>query len=259
MDLRAVLLDIDGVLVTSWKPIEGAAEAVEALEARGLGLRFLTNTTSRTRAEVARSLRQAGIAVDEPQVLTATLATRSHLQAHHRGARCFIVSDDPIDDLGDVALTDDPDDAEVVVLGGAGPAYTWEALSAATRAVAAGAALVAVHGSAVWQTDEGLCIDTGAYTRAVEFATDTRATVVGKPAPAMFTAALEDLGAEAAHAVMVGDDVRSDVNAAQAVGVTGVLVRTGKFRPETLDAAEPPDAVIDSVADLPDLCGRLAG
>jgi ribonucleotide monophosphatase NagD (HAD superfamily) len=56
---------------------------------------------------------------------------------------------------------------------------------------------------------------------------------------------------------MVGDDIGSDVRGAQAVGMTGVLVRTGTFRPSDLDGAgRAPDHLIDSIGDLPDLLGR---
>ena len=51
---------------------------------------------------------------------------------------------------------------------------------------------------------------------------------------------------------MVGDDVEADIGGAKAIGMRGVLVRTGKFRPAALEEAEPqPDAVVDSIADLP--------
>jgi ribonucleotide monophosphatase NagD (HAD superfamily) len=53
---------------------------------------------------------------------------------------------------------------------------------------------------------------------------------------------------------MVGDDVENDVLGAQAAGLTGVLVRTGKFRAEDLRRASgEPDVVLGSIADLPGL------
>ena len=83
--------------------------------------------------------------------------------------------------------------------------------------------------------------------------------VVGKPAEAFFRAALDDLGADAGGAVMVGDDIESDVLGAQALGVTGVLVRTGKFRAGDLERREGrPDHVIDGIGDLPALLESLA-
>jgi HAD superfamily hydrolase (TIGR01458 family) len=117
-----------------------------------------------------------------------------------------------------------------------------------------GAELVAMHRNLYWRTSEGWQLDGGAYVAGLEEATGRRATVCGKPSEAFFTAALEQIGASPSRAAMVGDDVESDVLGAQAVGLTGVLVRTGKFRPEDLVRANgTPDAILDSIADLPGL------
>ncbi len=156
--------------------------------------------------------------------------------------------------------------AEVVVIAGAdaGPGpedvFTYENLNRAFRMLKAGAALVAMHRNLHWRTDEGPTLDTGAFTLGLEAAAGVTAEVVGKPSPDFFRQAASLLGVPADRAAMVGDDVESDVLAAQAVGLTGVLVRTGKFREEDLERASgDPDHVVDSVADLPALLRRPAG
>jgi ribonucleotide monophosphatase NagD (HAD superfamily) len=104
-------------------------------------------------------------------------------------------------------------------------------------------------------------LDAGAFVAGLEYAAGVDAEVVGKPSASFFTAALDALGARPDEAVMVGDDAESDIGGAKALGMRGVLVRTGKFEEKTLAAAEPkPDAVIDSIADLPALLqeARLA-
>ena len=83
------------------------------------------------------------------------------------------------------------------------------------------------------------------------------ATVLGKPSPAYFAAALDALGAEPELTWLVGDDAESDLRAAQLFGIRTALVRTGKFRPDTLEGlAVSPDVVLSSVADLPDWLER---
>ena len=98
----------------------------------------------------------------------------------------------------------------------------------------------------------GPLLDSGAFVAGLEYAAGVEAEVVGKPTPAYFQAALAEVDATPAEAVMVGDDVEADIGGAKAIGMRGVLVRTGKFRPAALKEAEPqPDAVVDSIADLP--------
>ena len=115
-----------------------------------------------------------------------------------------------------------------------------------------GARLVCLHKNRWWQTARGPLLDSGAFVAGLEYAAGVEAELVGKPSPAYFEAALAVLGVAPEDAVMVGDDVESDVSAAQRLGLHGVLVRTGKFREDTLAVASPaPDAVLDSVAELP--------
>jgi HAD superfamily hydrolase (TIGR01458 family) len=145
----------------------------------------------------------------------------------------------------------------VVVLGGAGPEFTYDALNGVFAHLQRGAALVAFHRNLYWRTDQGLQLDTGAVLLGLEKAADAEATIVGKPSAAFFAAALRAGGVSADHAVMVGDDLEADVLGAQAAGITGVLVRTGKFRESDEEGAhgERPRHIVDSVADLPGLLG----
>ena len=108
-------------------------------------------------------------------------------------------------------------------------------------------------------TPDGLSLDVGPFVAALEYAASTEAFVVGKPAPAFFASALDGTGVAAAEAAMVGDDIESDVGGALHAGMAGILVRTGKFREESVRATGiRPTATIDSIADLPGLLGEGA-
>lgn len=256
--VRAVLIDIDGVLTVSWRPLPGAVQALREIREAGLAVLLVTNTTSRTRASIAGTLADAGFPVSAEDILTAPAATAAYLAEHCPGARCALLNSGDIEeDLDGVTLVDAAHTGtvpDVVLVGGAGPEFGWAALDRAFGHLQRGARLVAMHRNLYWRTDEGLRLDSGAFLAGLEQAARVEAEITGKPARAFFEAALARVGAGAGEAVMVGDDVESDVLAAQRAGVTGVLVRTGKFQPEALRAADgTPDHVIDSFADLPAL------
>lgn len=253
-DVRGLLVDIDGVLTVSWQPIDGSPDALATLRESDLPLRFATNTTTRTRAEVADLLTRAGMAVDVDEILTAPAATAAYLRAEHPGARCFLLNTGDLSaDLGGVELVDDGP-ADVVVIGGAGVEFTHSQLNEAFRLILDGAAFVAMHRNLYWRTSKGLELDTGAYVRALEEATGVEPVVLGKPSPDFFAAGVAELGVDTDRVAMVGDDLHNDVLGAQHAGLRGVLVRTGKFREQVLAASdERPDVVIDSFADLPKL------
>jgi HAD superfamily hydrolase (TIGR01458 family) len=252
----AVLIDIDGVLTVSWEPLPGALAAMERLRAADVPLALLTNTTSRTRSAIADLLAGAGFPVTADDVLTAPAVTAAYLKEHWAGAKCLLLnSGDIAADLAGVTLVGPQEpDPDVVVVGGAGPEFDYELLNRAFRHVRRGAGLVAMHRNLYWRTRDGLQLDAGAFLLGLEQAAGAEAEVVGKPSGAFFATALAHLGADAGEALMVGDDVESDVLAAQRHGLTGVLVRTGKFSYRTLRTASgTPDHVLDAFADLPGL------
>lgn len=250
-EIRGVLLDIDGVLAVSWKAIPGAAATVDWLRERGLPFRCVTNTSSHSRRELAATLSEAGIAVEPDEIVTAVAGTASYLRSHHLGAKVFLLSDqESIEDLEGVELVEVG--ADVVVIGGANDRFSYANVNRAFKMVTEGASLVAMHRSLYWKTSAGLELDGGAFLLGLEAAAGVMAVVCGKPAPAFFEAAVELVGVPAVGLAMVGDDIVTDVLAAQELGLTGVLVRTGKFRPDDLDRGTP-DHVIDSIADLPQL------
>ncbi len=256
-DVEGLLLDIDGVLVVSWEAIPGAPEAVAEMTAAGVPVRFVTNTTSVSRAGIARRLDSVGIPAAVEQIFSAPAATAAWIRANRPGARCYLInSGDLGDDLAELDLVEGDGPADLVVLGGAGPEFSYTQMNHALGLLLEGAELIGMCRNWYWRTAEGFALDTGAYLAALEGAARTEATVLGKPSADFFLTAAGALEVPLERVAMVGDDIENDVLGAQAVGLTGVLVRTGKFRPEALRAAPlDPQHVVGSVADVPALFG----
>lgn len=252
--LRALLLDIDGVLVTGWSPLPGAVEALASFRSAGVPFRLITNTTTKSRAELGSTLRAGGLDVRDDEIVTAVVATATYLRSHHPGARVFVLSDgDASADMSDIELVD-ADDADVVVIGGAGEAFAYATLNRVFRRLQEGATLVGMHRNLYWKTEEGWELDGGAFIAGLEEAASVRAVVCGKPAREYFDAAKSELGADPSEIAMVGDDIVNDVLGAQEAGLVGILVRTGKFQETDLERGRP-DHVIDRIDDVIGLVG----
>jgi HAD superfamily hydrolase (TIGR01458 family) len=251
--MAAILLDVDGVLHVSGDPIPGAAEAVGRLREDGHRLRFVTNTTIRSKAQLATELRGLGIEVDEGEVQTTADAAVAAL----RGRRVLaLVMHALVGDLEGVELVGEGADA--VLLGGADETpetnlvFSYMNLARAFAELELGAELYSLHRNRWWQTRRGPLLDSGCFVAGLEFAAETEATVLGKPSPAYFDAACKALDAEPGMTWMIGDDLESDVVGAQGVGMRTVLVRTGKFRPDEVEASRvAPDGIVSSIAQLP--------
>ena len=256
-ELQALLIDLDGVLYVEDEPLPGAREAVAELRGSGAALRFVTNTTARPRKAILERLRRLGFDPAPGELITpATLAVRHCVDRGH--ARVALVMNDAVkEDFHE--LHEGDEDVDAVIVGDLGDAFGYRILNRAFRQLVNGAELIALQKNRFWLTPDGLSLDVGPFVAALEYAADTQAYVVGKPARGFFDTTLAGIPAAPARAAMVGDDVESDIGGAQRAGLTGILVRTGKYRDEVVRASGvEPDALIDSIADLPAmLAGRL--
>jgi HAD superfamily hydrolase (TIGR01458 family) len=250
--MAAILLDLDGVLHVSGRPIDGAVWAVRQLRAAGHRLRFLTNNTTHSRSALAETLRGYGIELEDGELQTTPVAAARVLQ----GRRVLALTMPAIrDDLEGVELVGE--NADAVLLGGAdetaetNQVFSYMNLARAFAELEAGAELYCLHKNAWWQTSRGAMLDAGAFVVGLEYATGAQATVLGKPSASYFEAALEAVDADPEHAWMVGDDVDADIGGAAALGLHTILVRTGKFRDDAGAWSAQPEAVVDSIADVP--------
>ncbi len=251
--VRGVLLDVDGVLHVSMRPIEGAVETLRWLERQSYRFCFVTNTTTLARATLAARLQSIGLPISEQQLMTAPMATASYIRQHLAGKRCWVLTKgDTIADFAGIELVGMHEEADVVVIGGAEELLTYEAMNHAFRQIMNGAILLGTHKNLYWKTAEGLMLDSGAYIHALELATGQQAIILGKPDRAFFEQALQSIGVPADEAIMVGDDIENDIGGAQRAGLRGLLVCTGKHQPDSpLLQRIHPDAILPSIADLP--------
>jgi HAD superfamily hydrolase (TIGR01458 family) len=123
----------------------------------------------------------------------------------------------------------------VIVVGDIGDDWNYRLMNRAFRLMMKGAQLIALHRGKYWQWEAGLQLDVGAFVTGLEYATDQEAIVAGKPNPFFYKMALEELGLPASEVAMIGDDIEADIQGAQGIGVKGILVKTGKYRPKLVE------------------------
>ena len=253
--MACILLDIDGVLHVSGEPTPGASEAVSELRRAGHALRFVTNNSTRPRSRLAEELREMGFSLDDSELQTTPGAAARELA----GKRVLaLVMSAIVPDLDGLELVGDH--AEAVLIGGCdetlepNQVFSYMNLARAFDEIQMGASLYCLHKNKWWQTSRGPMLDSGAFVAGLEYATGVDATVLGKPSPSYFAAALDALDAEPELTWLVTDDVDADVRGARLFGMKTALVRTGKFRPEALESAESsPDTVVSSLGHFPAL------
>ncbi|UCV18973.1 TIGR01458 family HAD-type hydrolase [Ferribacterium limneticum] len=244
---KAVLIDLAGVLHTGDEALPGAVRALDRLRMSGLPLRFLTNTTRTPSTILFAKLQRMGFTLAASEIQTAALAARTLVRS--RGLRpLWLIHPDIAAEMGE----NDPE-PNVVVLGDMGTHFTYPILNHAFRLLMEGLPLVAMARNRYFMEPDGLSLDMGAFVAGLEYSAGITAEITGKPAPAFFNAALAELGIAPAQAVLIGDDLSDDIGGAQAAGIPGILVRTGKFRAG--DDAHPdirPAAIYDDFSAVVD-------
>ena len=246
------MLDLDGVIYVGSRLLPGSLEALARLRMAGLPIRFITNTTRTPHRLLLARLHGLGLEVADGELFTPSRAARALLEAEELAPRLLVHPALEEDFVGiersDVAGGDAQ--REAVVLGDAGDAFSYAAMNAAYRALGRGAAFLALANNRCFRDeDDGLSLDAGPFVAALAFASRREPRVLGKPSGDFFHAALASMSVAPADAVMVGDDVESDVGGAMAAGLAGILVRTGKYEAGAEGHISPPPTAL--VDDLP--------
>lgn len=254
--LKALLIDLDGVIYQADQPVSGAIETLEWVDSQGIPYLFVTNTTSCPRDAIVARLAAMGVQVNATQILTPLIAVANWIRQQDAEPLALFIPGETRKDL--LEFRQVPETAEsgakTVVVGDLAEGWSFEVMNRAFRLLLSNpdCSLVALGMTRYWRKESRLQLDVGPFVKALEFASDRAALVFGKPAEAFFCQALDILGGRAQETLMIGDDIRGDVGGAQAAGLKGALVRTGKFQKSDLGSDIVPDVVLESFASLPE-------
>jgi HAD superfamily hydrolase (TIGR01458 family) len=243
--VRALLLDLSGVLYVGDARVEGAVETVRQARDRGWTLRFVTNTATRNRAQILDKLHTMDIPLEDDELFTAPMAALACIRRENLTPYA-LVHENLQEDFAEVS-GENPD---CVVLGDARDGLTYSAMNRAFRLVREGAPLLAIGYNKYFKAEEGMMLDAGAFVHALEWAAGVEARVLGKPSADFFHEVVGSTGAEASECLMIGDDADADVAAAVRAGLQGCLVRTGKYNQGDEDRLPNEAWTIGSIADL---------
>lgn len=253
-DVRGVLIDLDGVLYIGNQSIPGAAKAVARLQSSNVPCRFITNTSTLSLQALQAKINRLGFNVKREEIISAPQAALLFLHQQENPTCKLLLADEVKADFAHLPQSDTA--PRFVVVGDIGNAWNYALLNEVFNALMRGAKLIALHKNKFWQTEHGLQMDIGAFITGLEYASGTQATIMGKPSADFFRTALASMEVTGQNALIVGDDIDSDIGGGQQAGIKGVLVKTGKYRQSYVDRSDTkPDLVLESIADLPAALG----
>jgi HAD superfamily hydrolase (TIGR01458 family) len=247
------LIDLDGTVLEAQSLVPGVAEALDLLRVRKVPYRLVTNTTSKPLSAILSKMRGLGLDLPADAIITAPVIGREYLL--QRGlSRCYpLLKDSLREDFCGIEFVEHSPQA--VLVGDLGDELSYGALNRGFRFLLdEQVAFISLARNRYFQSSDGLCMDVGATVAALEYAAARTAVLIGKPAPEFFHLACRSMSVSPQDTIVIGDDLEADIGGALAAGCAGVLVRTGKFRPEQLENPSiRPTRILDSLADLPTL------
>ncbi len=252
LTIRAVILDMDGVLWRGEQVLAGVAEFFAFLQQRRIPFLLATNNSTHTVESYVARLRKAGVPADPKHVITSAVATADYVHRHYPAQTpVYIIGQEGIRQaMAQYGYREDPANARLVVVG-MDFHVTYAKLKTATLRIRAGADFIGTNGDRTFPIPEGLAPGNGSILAALEAATDVEPLIIGKPQKPMFEMALARLNTAPEVTLMVGDRLETDILGAQNVGIRTALVLTGITTPKHARTADTQaDGVFASLAAL---------
>lgn len=252
--MQGAVIDLDGTVYHSTDPVPDVPEAIAALREHGVDVVFASNTSTKSRETCRDRLRNIGVEADIEDILTSASVTASHVAEVYEGQRVMVMGSDTLHTEfanAGVRTTDDPDAAEVVVVG-KDRDLDYDRLTRIVRAAVRDVPLVVTNQDRISPTSSGIVPGTGAIVAAVTWAADREPdTVTGKPHDPMIDAIGSQLSCSLSDAVVIGDNLESDIALGERAGMETVLVLSGVAAEADVAARSTvPTHVIDSLADV---------
>ncbi len=248
--IRALIIDVDGVLWRGKQDLPGVAAFFDFLQSRRLPFIIATNNSMRPASDITARLARRGAHVSEEHVLTSAEAAALYLPrtAPHAKRVYLVGGEGLVDAMTRAGYTIVDQDADAVIAG-IDVNLTYEKLKRAAREIRRGAVFIGTNADKTLPIDNGEVVPgAGAILAALQTATDVTPIIIGKPARAMFDIAVEKMGVPREQTAMLGDRLDTDIEGGMQAGLKSILVLTGVTTPKMLaQSSVQPDFVF---ADL---------
>lgn len=255
-------MDGDGVLWKADQPLPGVQELFRYLAEREIPWALLTNNNGYPVSKFIDRLAQFGIPAGREAIFTSSTVTAAYLREKYgRGASLYVIGMqgliEALEEAGfEIALgADTPRQPTAAVVAGMDLELNYQKIITAMRLILDGADFIATNTDRNYPRPDGIYPATGVVTGAIQGATGVEPDVVGKPYPAIFRAALRELGAAPEETLMVGDQLDTDILGANQAGIDSAVVLTGIATRQMIEgSSSKPTFVFE---DLPALLDAL--
>jgi len=248
---KSVIMDMDGVIYTGNRLIDGAKEFIEHLRQNGIKFLFLTNNSRQTPHDLSRKLSSLGIDVARERIFTSAIATAMFLSRQKRHGTAYVIGDmgifNALHNIGYQITEFSPD----YVIIGETRSYSYEMIEKACDFILSGARFIGTNPDLTGPKESGIAPAAGALTAPIERATGVKPYYIGKPNPLMMRTALRKLGSHSENTIMIGDRMETDMVAGIETGLETILVLSGvTAKDDVAKYPYQPNSIYNSIKDI---------
>lgn len=248
-DIRGVLFDLDGTIYIENKEIPGAARFIHQLASKGISYVFVTNRANYTTDKILERLKSLSIPATTHHILTSSQAVVEYIP---KGTVYYIGEEglrQPLEQAGFIITEDSPQ----YVIVGLDRNLTYRKVETACLLIRKGAQFIATNRDKFVNTEKGISPGNGAFVEAIRVATETEPLVIGKPETPIMEIALKRLGVPKSQAMIIGDNIETDIQAGKNVGIATTLILTGVTQQHQTVNKQQPDWIVRNYSELEDI------
>ena len=225
---KGLLIDLEGVLYSDNNVIPGSVETINELRNQGLVLRFITNTTTIPRIKILKNLLNYGLKINEEEIFTPIVATKIYLEEKNIKEIFLVTSKELSIEFQNYKITNECPQA--VIMGDIYKDFNWDILDRIFKLINKNNSyLISLHQNKYCIRNDEISLDLGPFVKAIEYATNKEAILMGKPNKNFFDLAIKDLKINKDNIIMIGDDIKSDIEGGFYAGLETIQVMTGKY------------------------------
>ncbi|MBF0713813.1 TIGR01457 family HAD-type hydrolase [Gemella sp. GH3] len=248
---KLYLIDLDGTIYNGNKKIDYAKEFIDYLNFNNIDYLFLTNNSTRLEKDVVDKLKTFGIVTTEKNVFTSSVATSMYL-LNNNIDKIYVIGEKGLKttlESNNISLVSEKKAQAVVV--GLDRLVTYDKLTKACQAILRGAKFIATNPDKLLPTEQGMALSNGGQVKLLEYASDTEATVIGKPNDIIMELAMSKFGCRKEDIVMIGDNYDTDILAGINSGIDTIHVQTGvTTKEQLLNKEKQPTYSIENLSEL---------
>ena len=246
--IKGIIFDIDGVLKYHDKVYPKAIETIETLREREIILRFMTNSTLKSRDSCAEDLQKSGFDITSDEIITASYATAKHLEEIQPKSCWIMLEREGFDEFK--KFTQDTNDPEYIVIGDNRNKFDFEYMNKALRLLLKGVKLIGMTPDPVDCSMGEPELNVGSWVKMLESASGVTAIYIGKPSSYIYALTLKTMNLMKEDVIVVGDRTPTDIKGANDFGIRSILLRTGEFDEKDLYGDIKPDFIFDSIHEI---------